>query len=362
MADRGIILPRASIVLVTMAAAVIVLTGISLARDILGPVLLALVVAITAQPLRAWLDRYLPAALAATVSILVIVVTLGGLALSILLAVARFGSLLGHYQAQFEKLVYGILDRMDELGVSQESIEKLTSSFSFGRLAGIVLDVLSGLAGTLSSFLFVLALCLFMTIDATGFGRQLGNMRAARGHLVDALADFATGTRRYLWVSTVFGLIVAVLDAIALQLLGVPAPWLWGLLAFLTNYIPNIGFVIGLIPPAILALLDGGPGLMVAVIVIYSVLNVVIQSGIQPKVVGDSVGLSVTVTFVSLVFWSWIIGPIGAILAVPLSLLVKSIFIDADPGNRWLSAVIANSDPAPTDDGPGAAEPAERLA
>ena len=108
--------------------------------------------------------------------------------------------------------------------------------------------------------------------------------------VVEALADFARGTRRYLAVSTVFGLIVAVLDTIALALLGVPLPLLWGLLAFITNYIPNIGFVIGLIPPAILALLEGGPGLMLAVIAVYCVLNVVIQSVIQPKVVGDTVG------------------------------------------------------------------------
>ena len=103
------------------------------------------------------------------------------------------------------------------------------------------------------------------------------------------------------------------------------------MLAFITNYIPNIGFVIGLIPPAVLALLDGGPRLMVIVIVFYSVINVVIQSIIQPKVVGDVVGLSATITFLSLVVWTWLIGPLGAVLAVPLSLLTKALLIDADP-------------------------------
>src|SRR4029079_11302384 len=155
---------------------------------------------------------------------------------------------------------------------------------------------------------------------------------------------FASGTRRYLVVSTIFGLIVAVLDTIALALLDIPAPWVWGVLAFLTNYIPNIGFVIGLVPPAILALLEDGFGKMVVVIVVYSVLNLVIQSGIQPKVVGDAVGLSTTLTFVSLVFWSFIIGPIGAIMAVPLALLVPALLIDADPSTRWLVPLIANRD------------------
>jgi AI-2 transport protein TqsA len=197
---------------------------------------------------------------------------------------------------------------------------------------------------------FILALCLFMAIDSSQFPERLVAAADGRSQLVMALSGFARGTRRYLVVSTVFGLIVAVLDTIALALLDIPAPWLWGLVAFLTNYIPNIGFVIGLIPPAILALLEHGFGQMVLVIVIYSALNLVIQSGIQPKVVGDAVGLSTTLTFVSLVFWAWIIGPVGAIMAVPPSLLVRAFLVDADPSTRWLVPLIANRDaeePAP---------------
>ena len=119
---------------------------------------------------------------------------------------------------------------------------------------------------------------------------------------------------------------------------------LWGLLAFITNYIPNVGFVIGLVPPAILGLLEGGPGLMLAVIAIYSVINVVIQTVIQPKVVGDAVGLSTTLTFLSLVFWAWVIGALGALLAIPLSLLVKALLVDVDPDNRWLMPILSNRD------------------
>ena len=170
-----------------------------------------------------------------------------------------------------------------------------------------------------------------MAMDGGTYPRQLERARAVRPHVVDAISDFASGTRRYLAVSTVFGLIVAVLDTIALEIIGVPAPVLWGLLAFITNYIPNIGFVIGLIPPAILGLLEGGPSMMIAVIVVYCVLNVVIQTVIQPKVVGDAVGLSTTLTFVSLVFWTWVIGPLGALLAIPLTLLAKALLVDVDP-------------------------------
>jgi predicted PurR-regulated permease PerM len=129
----------------------------------------------------------------------------------------------------------------------------------------------------------------------------------------------------------------------------VPAPLVWGLLSFITNYIPNIGFVIGLIPPAILALLDGGWAQMMMVIVIYCVVNFVIQSVIQPKFVGDAVGLSGTVTMASLVFWGWVLGALGALLAVPLTLLIRAVLIEADPSARWVLPLLSGRSPPDAD-------------
>ena len=112
----------------------------------------------------------------------------------------------------------------------------------------MITELLSGAVGVVSNLVFIIALGLFMTIDGRRFPVHLAGAAEARPALVGALTDFAHGTRRYLLVSSVFGLIVAVLDTIALYILDIPAPLLWGLLAFLTNYIPNIGFVIGLDP------------------------------------------------------------------------------------------------------------------
>ena len=158
---------------------------------------------------------------------------------------------------------------------------------------------------------------------------------------VAALDNFARGTRSYMGVSASFGLVVAVIDGVALYLLDVPGAFVWAVLAFVTNFIPNVGFVIGVIPPALIALLDSGLGLMITVIVVYSVINFVIQSIIQPRVVGDSVGLSPTLTFLSLVFWTWVVGPVGALLAVPFTLLTKALLVEADPGRRWALPLIS---------------------
>ena len=152
--------------------------------------------------------------------------------------------------------------------------------------------------------------------DTPGLASSVGEVSAAAGAdggaLAASLQSFAHGTRTYLVVSTIFGLIVAVIDTLFLWLIDIPAPLLWGLLAFVTNYIPNIGFVIGLVPPALLALFEGGVTRMLIVIAVYSLVNFVIQSIIQPKYVGDAVGLSGTITMISLVFWGWVFGALGA--------------------------------------------------
>jgi AI-2 transport protein TqsA len=232
---------------------------------------------------------------------------------------------------------------LGERGVTQEQINAAVSQFDLNSLVGVLQRVVTGATGVVSDLAFILALLFFLILDSSSFPHRLAAAAAQRPHLVEALTGFARATRQYIVVSTVFGLIVALVDVAALYWLDVPLPWLWGLLAFITNYIPNIGFVLGLIPPALLALLQGGVRQAVLVVVAYSVINVMIQSLLQPKFVGDAVGLSVTLTFLSLVFWTFVIGPLGALLAIPLSLFVKALLVDADPDSRWLDPLIAPS-------------------
>jgi len=336
---------RVLAVLLGSAAVVILVAGLQAASSILGPLFLAMVLTIVVHPARNWLARRLPAGVATTLSIIAVIVGVVGLGVCVLLAVARFATLLSTYSGVAAEQVEELTDWLTKVGIGTDEVLKIVESFDLSNLLSVVSGALNGMFGVLSTVVFILALCLFMAIDATALPRQLASISRRRPGLVGALSSFAVGTRRYLLVSTVFGLIVAALDTLALYLLGVPAPLVWGLLAFLTNYIPNIGFVIGLIPPAILALLDEDLSLMLAVIAVYCLLNVVIQSVIQPKVVGEAVGLSVTLTFLSLIFWSWVMGPIGAVMAVPFSLFVRAVFVEADPEKSWLMPLIAGSAP-----------------
>ena len=348
-------LPRALVILIGAAAAVVVVAGIQAVAWLIGPAFMALIVVIAVAPVQGWLMRHgWPGWATTLVVVLLVYAILLGLALGIIFSLARLGTELPQYASKADGLVNSATTKLAELGVGSEQIKQAASSLNLGKLAGVVGALLSSVAGLASNFVFLLALLLFLSVETGGAGDRIASIAADRPRVAEALGHFAWGTRQYLLVTTVFGLIVAVLDSIALALLGIPLAITWGLLSFITNYIPNIGFILGVIPPALLGLLTGGPKLMVIVIVVYCVLNTVIQSVIQPRFIGDAVGLSVTVTFVVLFFWSWLLGPLGAILAIPLTLLAKALLVDIDPQARWADALLRASakEPDPAEPAP----------
>ncbi len=344
--------PRALVVLLSTAAAVITLAGIQAFASIFGPIVLALVLVIAVSPLREWLFRHhAPGWVQVIVPLMVVVLVLLSMVAILSLAAAQLAILTPTYSGQFTRLATDLQQWAAGLGYGSAQLNKALSSFDPGKMIEVAQSVLSGLLGVLSSLFLIVVLLLAMSLDAPGFSRIVASARAERPALMTALTTFSHKTRRYLVVSTIFGLICSVLDVAALYILSVPLPLLWGVLALITNYIPNIGFILGLVPPALLGLLDGGPRTMIFVIVAYIAINVVIQSFVQPKFLGDAVGLSTTATFLSLILWAWVLGPLGALLAIPLSLLVRALLIDSDPNGKWAAALISGELP-PTEGAP----------
>jgi predicted PurR-regulated permease PerM len=349
-------LPRGTIVLLTAAGAVLVIAGLHEIADIIAPIFLALVLTVAVHPLDGMLRRWGAKPWAALLlTLATIYLILIGLAGAAVFSLARLATELPQYKGRAQELVDNVSQQLSHLGIGSQQSDAALGDIDIDKVVTALLDVLQGLLGITTNLLLVVTVLFFMALDATGFTARLQSI--SRSGLAAALSGFASGTRRYLVVSTVFGLIVAVLDTIALAVIGVPLPVVWGLFSFITNYVPNIGFVIGLIPPALLGLLEGGPWMMLAVIAVYCVINVIIQSVIQPKVVGDVVGLTATLSFVSLIFWTWVIGPLGAILAIPLSVLTKAVLLDMDPGARWLSVLVSPGSPAAAAPGSSAAGP-----
>lgn len=336
------LLPRGLMILLGLAAATIATLGIKAIAGIIAPSFLALVLVICVQPLRAMLMRKgAPGWLAAIVVILAVYLILILLITAMVVCLAKLATLAPSYTSQANDVANQAVARLKDLGVDQSQVNDLAKNLDFGKLFGLATTVLSSILNVLSDLLFIGLITLFLAFDNTRFLRTLGEAERERPMLVASLTTFASSTRTYFIVATIFGAIVAVIDTGALWLLGIPAAVVWGVLAFVTNFVPNIGFVIGLVPPAILGLLQGGWGLAIAVIVVYCAVNFVIQSVLQPKFQGDALGLTTTLTFLALVFWTFVLGPLGAILALPMTMFVKALFVDVDPGYAWLSPLLS---------------------
>ena len=326
--------------LLLLAALVIVGAGVRYSSAIIGPVFLALTLVITFQPMRRKLVKVGAPSWAATGAVLiaiygVLLVIIG----SIALAIGRLAVALPGYAAKFTSLYNSVISELSKVGLDQAQLRSMLGNLNVSSFTGVAQTLFSGLSSGLSLAVLLVTVIIFLAADGAGVGRRFERIRNSRPLIAAGFADFAQRVRSYWVVTTIFGLIVAVVDVIALYIIGVPLALTWGVLAFVTNYIPNVGFIIGVIPPALIALLDGGVGPMIATIAAFAVINFVIQTVLQPRVTGDAVDLAPTVAFLSLIFWATLLGALGALLAVPATLFLKSMLIDH--GDRdWVRALL----------------------
>jgi len=343
-------LPRGLLILLGIGAAVLAVAGMKAAAGIIAPVFLALVLMITVFPIRGMMIRKrFPAWLATVLTILSVYAILIIMIVAIIWSIGRMAALVPTYAPQVNDVVADVGKWVDKQGLSSDQVKAMVQSLDIGKIVGFATGILDGVLGMLSNLVLIGLVALFLGLDAARFPGLLLDAKGERPTVVDALDSFAHGTRSYFAVSAIFGLIVAVVDTAALALMGIPAAAAWGVLAFVTNFVPNIGFIIGVIPPAFIALLEGGPGLMIAVIIVYCTINFIIQSVIQPKVFGDTLGLTTTLTFVSLIFWAFVLGPVGALLALPMTLLAKALLVDVDPNAAWLRPLLSGRAETPPD-------------
>jgi len=342
--------------LLTLSGLVIVLAGVHAARGVLAPALLGAVLVVIVHPLRHPLERRgWPKAAATTVVIVAAYLILAAMMAMLLYAGIKFSGLVAHYAADLRQAATDLGDSLDGLGFDTTTSDVAASVVNPTNIQNVVTHV-GGLTLSVASTLFVVVTyVLFMAVDAARYDGARAAFGATQSSVLDRAHDLFGGVRLYFVVSAIFGAIVAIIDGLALWWLGIPAPIVWAILAFVTNFIPNIGFVLGLLPPAVLALVVGGWPLALGVIAIYCVVNVVLQVLVQPKFVADAVNITVTLSFISVVFWTFVIGPLGAILAIPMTLLARAALLQGGPETAWYSWLSGDT----VTDVPGPGQPAE---
>lgn len=344
MAERAAIRPPSALVVVgTLAGLVVLLFGMREFNEILAPFFLTISLFIAAYPIQPRLEKAgVPRVVASTILGLLVFAILGAFFYMLTWAITSLISELPKYQGQFWTQYRATIDWLAGWGLSEAELSRQLQQINPVNFAGLLQSLLREVTSAVTLLVVLVTMIFMMTIDSGTFAHRNRVLNRFQPRVWLSVVDYTIGVRRYWVVTSLFGLIVAIIDVIALMWLGVPLALVWGILSFLTNYIPNIGFVIGLVPPAVMALLANDPLTALLVVIIYSVANFVIQSIIQPKFNGDAVGVTATVALLSLLLWSSVLGALGALLALPMTLLAKALFVDHDPNLRWLNAFISN--------------------
>jgi AI-2 transport protein TqsA len=343
VADRpGVRMALAGSPLMALATVVLLLIGILALKetaDLVVPVMFGLFLALVAAPLVGSIERRgvgHPLALTIAVSLLVVVVlaVAGIIAFSVAELVARIPG----YEDRLTTLVEETRAALAQFGIVADPAA-LPTLASPGTLLSLVRPVASAVSNATLAIFILAATMVFALAGATSLRERAAAAFGPDHAIFEGVQRFGVDLRRYLVVRAQLGLFAAVLVFILLLVLHVPLPALWAFMTFAAAFIPTVGTLVALVPPTILALLEGSVVTAALVVGGYALINVAQDYLLQPRMMGTELNLSPLVVFLSVVVWAWILGASGALLAVPLTVGLVAI-LDASPSTRAVAALL----------------------
>ena len=335
--------------LLVAACVVVLVAGLRAASSIMIPFLVAIFIAAISLPLLSWLQQRLPMIVAVLGTILMDLLVLALVGYLVGSTANQVAGEMGEIQSTLTEWIEDGGGWLEERGVPVASwwagddslSQALFSRFEPGFLVDFVNRTLRATTAALSSFLVISLIVIFTLFEAATFGPKV---RAAFGS-DGAEARFARAMheiQHYMGIKTVISLATGLLIGIWVGVLGVEFAIFWGLVAFVLNFIPNLGSIIAAVPTTLLAMVQIGVGRALLVALGYLVVNMVIGNFIEPPLLGRRLGLSTLVVVLSLVFWGWVWGPVGMLLSVPLTMVVK-ILLENTEEFRWVAVLLGDS-------------------
>jgi AI-2 transport protein TqsA len=329
-------------VAVTVAAVVVVIYGMQMAKVLLVPFLIAAFLAlITVRPMLWLQQKRVPSFLAALVIVSAIMMLMAVVGTILGSSIADFTAALPVYQARLDAIVAGAFQFITENLRGDESLQSLSDMIDPGWAMGLVATILNSLKDVLTNTFLIIFTMIFMLLEVSSVGTKV---EAAFGRSAESLERpraFLQNLGRYLGIKTIASMATGICAGVLTWSLGLDFPLLWAMLAFLLNYVPTIGSIIAAVPAVLLALVQLGPGAAGATAVGFAAINVAFGNIIEPRLMGYGVGISPLIVFVGLVFWGWVFGPVGMLLSVPLTMVLKLV-MESDENTRWIAILIGS--------------------
>lgn len=331
--------------LVVLASFVIVVFGMREAAKIITPIIIAFIIAILFLPFHRWLiNCRLPNWLALVLVMLIILLVVTAMVSLTVISITQFINRIPDYSESLQRLVNGVLDLIDKLPIDVAGYLN-TEIINASQIINVSGNVLTGILDAFSNWFIVFLLVAFMLADFVFIPQKFEVMFKDNQQLL-ALSDLMSSIRRYLSITTVTGLVIGLANVILLIIAGVDFAVLWGIVSFLMNFIPSVGIIISVIPPVILALLEFNWQVALIVGIGIILINFVIENVIKPRIMEEDLNISPLFVMISLVLWSFVLGSIGTILAVPLTLVTTKLLLESSDEMKWL-AILTTANPRP---------------
>lgn len=332
-------------VLLVLASFVVVVFGMREAAQIITPIIIAFIIAILFLPFHRWLiDHHVPYWLALVLVMLIILLVVTAMVSITVISITQFINRIPDYSESLQRLVNGVLALVDKLPIDVGNFLN-SEILNVSQILNVSGNLLAGVLDAFSNWFIVFLLVAFMLADFAFLPQKFEEMFKDNQQIL-ALTDLISSIRRYLSITTSTGLIIGLANVLLLIFMGVDFAVLWGIVGFLMNFIPSVGIIISVIPPVILALLKynwqtaliAGGGVIL--------INFVIENVVKPRVMEENLNISPLFVMISLVLWSFVLGPIGTILAVPLTLITTKLLLESSEEMRWL-AILTTANPRP---------------
>jgi predicted PurR-regulated permease PerM len=339
MEDKHKLLNPAVRFLLSLAAFVVIVAGMRAADALLVPFLLSLFIAvIAAAPLFYLKQKGVPGGLAMLIVIALIVII--GLLIGWMIggSLNDFTANLPKYQERLSGQSVKLVEWLGGFGLQLDQ-QAIMTIIDPGKAMAMAGQVIKGLGNVLAQAVLILITVIFMLMEASAFQNKLHAIADDPEASVERIDAITSSIKRYMTIKTSTSLLTGVLISLWLWILGVDYPVLWGVVAFLFNYVPNIGSIIAAVPAVLLALVQADPSTALWTMFGYLVVNNLVGNMIEPRFMGSGLGLSPLVVFISLVFWGWVLGPVGMFLSVPLTMTLK-IFLDSYEASRRIGLLL----------------------
>ena len=327
---------------ISFAAVIVIVIGLQMAKDLLVPFLVAAFLAlITVRPMLWMQKNRIPAVFAALIIVSIIMLIFAVVGTIVGSSIAEFTAALPAYQERLDVIVQGMVDFLGRRLDGEEAFESLGDMIDPGWAIGLAATILNSLKDVLTNVFLIIFTMIFILLEAStvetkiaaAFGRSTQSLKRPR--------VFLANLGSYLGIKTVVSMATGLTAGVMTWALGLDFPLLWGMLAFLLNYIPTIGSIIAAVPAVLIALVQLGPGEASATAVGFVMINLVFGNLIEPRLMGYGVGISPLIVFIGLVFWGWVFGPVGMLLSVPLTMTLK-LALESDKRTRWIAILIGS--------------------